>query len=171
VLVLTIAIPIGENVGRGMGLVSADTEGDPNVSEFCGDIIVDKEDFFFLRGRASRKFVSLCLDFRRRSYAGSLELLIPLADLFPTVEGSDLHVGNCVLGGFCGFGFLVFRWTFEISGLPKVNPITVFVCGRGNDLGALDLHVTVTGHANFKLLVQNDSVFEEIPLEPKLSRD
>ena len=51
-LVLAIAVLIFENVGGGMRLVTAESEGEADVANIFRDVIVERGDFFEFGGAA-----------------------------------------------------------------------------------------------------------------------
>lgn len=64
VLVLAIAILIGEDFGGGVGLVASNAEGDADVAEAHADKVVDGAKFGIIVGSALGQFIGLGNNFR-----------------------------------------------------------------------------------------------------------
>ena len=122
-LVLAIAILIFENVGGGMRLVATESEGETDVADIFGNVIVEGGDFLEFGGAALNQLLRLGANFGGGVAAAFFEVGVPCGDFVP-----ELKVVNCTSGrtsaGGCEafFGFLGMRsGPRDVAVLPVVD--------------------------------------------------
>ena len=86
VLVLAIAILVGEYLSGGVGLVSSDAKVDADVANLGGYITVEGSGFIFVGGFASDELGDLSFDLRAGRGAVGFEAAVPGSYLIPALE-------------------------------------------------------------------------------------
>ena len=188
-LVLTVAVLVREDLGGGVGLVAADAEGDADVADVGGDVVIERAGFGLVGGHARGEFGGLGLYRVVGDDAVGLEHAVPLAHLFPGFEGGpgdggqlalfevELLIGgpeNLLLRGGFGFGFLADRG-LQLGVAPEVDVLPRGIGGSGGggfdrlNAGTPDVDVHAGGDTQLGGLGEDDGGSAEYLLAPALS--
>src|SRR6185312_3377131 len=188
VLVLAVAVLVGEDLGCGVGLIPPDAEVDPDVMDLTGDVVIDGLSFFEVVGFAGRELSDLGFDGGVRSDAVRSKAAIPLAHSGIVGEGGPcearerafgvVHLflrraGTDLFSLLCGLGCSAYG-RLEIGAMPAIDMFPIRVGFGGRDAGARvgpDREMEAGRYVQFVGFVQDDYVAQEGVLTPELVWD
>src|SRR5579884_4362143 len=92
-LVLAVAVLVGEDFGGGVRLVASQAEGKADVAKIEGDVIVQRLNFFIVRGLALHQLFFFSANLRRGRARIALQAGVPAAHLLPVGKRRQLDGG------------------------------------------------------------------------------
>ena len=170
VLVLAIAVAVGQHFAGRMRLNASQAERQAHVANVARDVVVERLHLRHVVGLAFDQRSGFGLHAGVGHAAVVLQPGVPRAQLLPALEGGQLDGWNVVVAWPSSFSSCLSSSSFRLRVGPAVDAAVALV----GDLGivarlGLQLDLAVLGDVDLQLLVENDSLLREVVAGPELA--